>query len=227
MEEEPGHGRRTWTWKKNLDVEEEPKTWKKNLDVEEEPGHGRRTKDMEEEPGCGRRTKDMEEEPKKNLDVEEEPGRGRGTWTWKKNLDVEEEPGLGRRTWTWKKNLDVEEEPKTWKKNLDVEEEPKTWKKNLDAFPSELLATLKALTYSAAPMRLAPWVTMPVRRMVFCMLTCGQRERRQPPGSRSSASRFQCLGSPTSIQGFLSWADAVQALARPWLLSRANSGPQR
>lgn len=31
----------------------------------------------------------------------------------------------------------------------------------------------------------------------------------------------------TSIQGFLSWAADVQALTIPWLLSRANSGPQR
>lgn len=33
--------------------------------------------------------------------------------------------------------------------------------------------------------------------------------------------------SLTSIQGFLSWAADVQALTMPWLLSRANSGPQR
>lgn len=38
---------------------------------------------------------------------------------------------------------------------------------------------------------------------------------------------FKAVLSLTSIQGFLSWAADVQALTMPWLLSRANSGPQR
>lgn len=38
---------------------------------------------------------------------------------------------------------------------------------------------------------------------------------------------FEAFTSLTSIQGFLSCVADVQALTMPWLLSRANSGPQR
>lgn len=37
----------------------------------------------------------------------------------------------------------------------------------------------------------------------------------------------EVFASLTSIQGFLSWVADVQALTMPWLLRRANSGPQR
>lgn len=42
----------------------------------------------------------------------------------------------------------------------------------VNVLPSRLDATLKALMNSALPMRLAPCVTIPVRRIFLCMFTC-------------------------------------------------------